>query len=529
MTKIGRNQPCICGSGSKYKHCCGKLSQPMPPIGSHALMLRREEARRLQRERQQGLGKPIISTEADGYRWVAVGNRMLFSEDWRTFHDFLRDYLRDIMGKDWLQSESAKAPEAQHPLAKWISIAIAHARQAMPSSNGVSFGRMTCATAAILNLSNDLYALHHNVEVQARLVERLRDPNMFFGARFEIYVAAALIRANFDIEFEDEGDRRSTHCEYTAKYKPSGKKYSIEAKRRHGSKPGLGKFLVAALGKAAKHERVVFIDANLPDSGEDEGMPRSIESSARKLADFENKKINGNDLPSAYVFVVNYPWEHHLDAVEVRCVYYFDGFKIPGFSFRDSRATLRQIINARKTHAEMYALVEGMGKFSDIPVTFNGSIPELEFSPIKRERLLIGNEYLVPLPDSGTMRGVMTQGAVMENEGRAYCSYNLENGSSVIVGHDLSEDEMLAWRHHPETFFGVVEHKQHADHPIDLYDFLVENYKGTPREKLLEFLKGAPDYEALRALGDGDLLSQYAERCVLATLATTKSPGDAMS
>ena len=23
--KIGRNQPCFCGSGKKYKHCCGSL------------------------------------------------------------------------------------------------------------------------------------------------------------------------------------------------------------------------------------------------------------------------------------------------------------------------------------------------------------------------------------------------------------------------------------------------------------------------------------------------------------------------
>ena len=24
--KVGRNQPCPCGSGKKYKQCCGKLS-----------------------------------------------------------------------------------------------------------------------------------------------------------------------------------------------------------------------------------------------------------------------------------------------------------------------------------------------------------------------------------------------------------------------------------------------------------------------------------------------------------------------
>ena len=23
--KIGRNEPCSCGSGKKYKHCCGRL------------------------------------------------------------------------------------------------------------------------------------------------------------------------------------------------------------------------------------------------------------------------------------------------------------------------------------------------------------------------------------------------------------------------------------------------------------------------------------------------------------------------
>ena len=24
--KVGRNDPCPCGSGKKYKHCCGKLN-----------------------------------------------------------------------------------------------------------------------------------------------------------------------------------------------------------------------------------------------------------------------------------------------------------------------------------------------------------------------------------------------------------------------------------------------------------------------------------------------------------------------
>lgn len=31
MAKIGRNQPCVCGSGKKYKHCCLSHQQPQAP------------------------------------------------------------------------------------------------------------------------------------------------------------------------------------------------------------------------------------------------------------------------------------------------------------------------------------------------------------------------------------------------------------------------------------------------------------------------------------------------------------------
>ena len=33
--KIGRNSPCPCGSGKKYKHCCGKSPQTIPIQGNN--------------------------------------------------------------------------------------------------------------------------------------------------------------------------------------------------------------------------------------------------------------------------------------------------------------------------------------------------------------------------------------------------------------------------------------------------------------------------------------------------------------
>src|SRR3990172_1878347 len=79
----------------------------------------RAEALHVQRERQQGLGKPIISAEAFGHRFVAVKNRLLHSQRWRTFHDFLCDYIKTAMGSDWGNTELAKPLEQRHPILVW--------------------------------------------------------------------------------------------------------------------------------------------------------------------------------------------------------------------------------------------------------------------------------------------------------------------------------------------------------------------------------------------------------------------------
>jgi hypothetical protein len=56
---MGRNEPCHCGSGKKFKHCHGALSpvaQPLPPNVAAAIedQLRRREAAEEVRKQQQG-------------------------------------------------------------------------------------------------------------------------------------------------------------------------------------------------------------------------------------------------------------------------------------------------------------------------------------------------------------------------------------------------------------------------------------------------------------------------------------------
>src|SRR5260370_37845448 len=105
MRKVGRNTPCPCGSGKKSKHCCGKLylgnPQLMGPtpqsIHQIRLQLARREAREHQRRLMQGLGQPIISFEDHGYRIVAIGKQLRWSKGWRTFPDFLFDYIKLVL------------------------------------------------------------------------------------------------------------------------------------------------------------------------------------------------------------------------------------------------------------------------------------------------------------------------------------------------------------------------------------------------------------------------------------------------
>src|SRR5271156_6979312 len=82
--------------------------QPMPEFIREAFLT--AQATRLQRERQQGLGKPIISAEVGGTRLVAIGNRLVYSEKFKTFQDFLGEYIKGVLGADWAN------PELKSPL-----------------------------------------------------------------------------------------------------------------------------------------------------------------------------------------------------------------------------------------------------------------------------------------------------------------------------------------------------------------------------------------------------------------------------
>lgn len=78
MAKIGRNQPCPCGSGKKYKHCCLPLDQAgrsVSPMAQMKVSLLAEiekiqHAAVDKKQRLRELGVFIFFSQENGDAWV---------------------------------------------------------------------------------------------------------------------------------------------------------------------------------------------------------------------------------------------------------------------------------------------------------------------------------------------------------------------------------------------------------------------------------------------------------------------------
>jgi SEC-C motif len=515
MTKIGRNDPCPCGGGKKYKHCHGSTSRvaALPP--AHARAFDRNDAERLQRQRQQGLGKPIVSAEINGHRFVRVRDRWLSSERWRTVEDFLGDYIKTALGIEWGNAEISKPLDQRHPILIWYQKVADHQRKFVKEPGKVHSVPATGAVSAYLHLAYDLYLLRHNAELQDRLLARLRNNDQFTGAQYEVHVAAAFVRSGFDIQYEDEQDGNTTHCEFTAIHCKTRKCFSVEAKRRKGTRFNLGHLLNAALSKHANHQRVVFIELNYRDDASDVWPPRFLAKALGKLRASDGQLLNGQHLPPAYVFVTNTPHDLYLDSPDPRCAVLAEGFQIPTFKGGGS-ASLRDVIEARLAHVEMHDLKKSLEDHSEIPSTFDGQMPEYAFNSDLR-RILIGQHYMVPGLDGLERPAVVTAATVSETQQVALCMVTFEDGQSGIIPCPLSDEELAAWRRHPNTFFGVVgQRKASANSLLEIYDFFHESFKQETKERLLEVMKTAPDLERLAKLDQPALASIHAERMAIA-------------
>jgi hypothetical protein len=233
-----------------------------------------------ERRRKFGNVRPLITTTHQGHRFIAVGSRLYFHKEWRTFTDFLLFYVKDVMGRDWWQAEAAKEGYERHQILQWHDRFIEVSKTARREEDGTVSSVTDGLMAALVLLAYDLYVLRDHGKLQDEVVQRIRQRDQFYGARYELFVAATYIRAGYEFAYEDESETKVKHAEFVATHGESGVTMAVEAKARRrmvkapfdvaSIRPGVRELLLNAAEKKPVHPLVVFLELNLPPEPTDQ-------------------------------------------------------------------------------------------------------------------------------------------------------------------------------------------------------------------------------------------------------------------
>lgn len=458
---------------------------------------------------------------------------MYWSERWRTFHDFLSEFLCQKLGIPWCREKQAKPEGKRNCIIQWREDAFAEAKLS-PMIDGVRTGVMTGVQRAYLNLAYNTYLIaHHAPHGQSdKLLEtflvRLRSERSsdFTGKLFETYAAAAFLKAGFTLEYENDSGGRPKHVEFIATYPATGRKFSVEVKaRNHAASDGvkiddvkrlrIGSKLSQALQKKVSHPRIIMIEINVSDVLTEKDLKGWPTHALEQIRLLEEKDPEGmTELPPAYVLVTNHAFHNNLSVESVSAQILATGFKIADYGPDVLWGSLLEFLAAQGRHAEMFALIESLSEHYDIPATFDGENPAYMFAGSDdRPRLKFGNWYQIPDEDGSFVAGRLYEAIVMEKEQSAFCCYQTEDGRNITALCPLTDVEMQAYRHHPETFFGEIrERSKPVKTWLEMALFFYQSFKHTPREKILEQTDTYDDAAYFRGLSSEELPMAYAER-----------------
>ncbi len=278
----------------------------------------------LKRQGKYGKVKPIIHTNHKEYRFVAVGSTVFHSDKWRTFPDFLFEFVWQIFGADWYEIENKKRLEDQNEIVKWFNKSLEFSSTQELNGEGLIIANPNGSTSAYLLFAYDLFTvLHNNFNVQ-QLIVRLKDKIQFQGARYELFCLAACIRGGFDIILEDEKNNTTKHVEFKITDKENNLTFSVEAKSKHRSgllgQPGeripdeelkVGKITQLvnnAISKDSNNPLIIFLEFNLPPEYADFVIGGKSWKKVFQIFEKIKKTSDGKDLFNLVV-MTNHP--HH--------------------------------------------------------------------------------------------------------------------------------------------------------------------------------------------------------------------------
>lgn len=379
--------------------------------------------------------------------------------------DFLGEYLKITLGSDWGNAELKKPFDERHPLIQWYDALCRHQQETIKTPGVPHQAKAIGVMGAYLGLAHGLCTIDNQVDIPSRLLDRLRDKANFQGAYYEVMVASGLARAGFQLEFEDEGDGSTKHCELSARSPLTGKTYSVEARMRavdglfgksaaDGSRKNspvakLGQHLNGAFAKPSKGERMIFIDLNTIVGKEvsDENRPQFLMQVNKRIVRYEQRELPVGK--RAYVVITAFDYHRSLD-----------------------------------TDAGLVAMPYGLG------IDFNKAGKMRMLERYKQDRLHID--------------------AIAAAEGFAqHSKFPKDFGSAPTMPSVLE----------------LLIPKSKLENDYDLFKWLVLANRGRTRQQMLDWFSKGRDLTKLAALSDEDLFLEYCEAHV-ASFNALKSPGE---
>lgn len=184
-------------------------------------------------------GQLVPSVLHMGHRFRGVGSRVYWRPPTQTFHEFLLDIVKETVGKRWYMGQVGLPPDQRHQILRWFMSQAQHSRAVVGNElyrDGQAWGAApTGDELALVTLGYDLIHLRHQGALPQKLVDRLTSQREFQGARYEIAIAATLVRASFKVQFIE--DETTKHPEFMATDPATMVEIEVETKSRH--RPGI--------------------------------------------------------------------------------------------------------------------------------------------------------------------------------------------------------------------------------------------------------------------------------------------------
>lgn len=346
--KIGRNDPCFCGSGLKYKKChLLKGEVPPKPAQIPQEVIESQRIASVQRSEflaSKGIFIPLPNTISfKGKTLLAVGNQIMVEENpHATFHQLLFRNLQDTMGEEWWKAEQAKSESEKHYILKCFERLKGSDNRADLDVTQIDENTRSMVatgdTQELLSLAFDVWILKHKGYMRDDWLKRLRESDQYQGARYEIAVASMFVRMGCELEFYDndrieEDGNPPKRAEFIAVHKKTGNRVAVEAKSRHVKgvlhTPGTLKYQRALRGDVSNLYKkallkvtdslplIVFIDVNSPAEG---GLPvqksKWFEDIRRSFDSRPEPTVENPDTQAA-LFVTNYSGHYQGDQASV--------------------------------------------------------------------------------------------------------------------------------------------------------------------------------------------------------------------